>query len=163
MKILFLDIDGVVLPFNVHGKTRDDFDKKAVKVLNEIIEKTDCEIVISSDWRNHHDLNQLKNIFEYNGVIKKPIDTTPHSIKYDMESLDVGRADEIQMWLDENKEKYDIETYCAVDDLDLEDLGDNHFVMCTRPYNEGIKQTSIKDKIIKRLTKIEEKNDKTTE
>ena len=156
MKVLFLDIDGVVLPFNVNGKTRDDFDKKSVKVLNRIIEKTDCEIVVSSDWRNHCTLKQLENIFEYNGVIKKPIDITPNSIKYDMEGLDVGRVDEIKMWLDDNKEKHNIEEYCAVDDLDLSELGPEHFVQCVRPYNEGIKQTSIEDKIIKRLTKIEE-------
>ena len=31
----------------------DRFNDKAIKVLNEIIEATDCEIVISSDWRFH--------------------------------------------------------------------------------------------------------------
>ena len=31
----------------------DNFDQKAVKVLNEILEQTDAEIVVSSDWRLH--------------------------------------------------------------------------------------------------------------
>ena len=41
MRILFLDHDGVIC----FGK---DFDKKAVKVLNQIIEKSDCEIIVNS-------------------------------------------------------------------------------------------------------------------
>ena len=40
--------------------------------------------------------------------------------------------------------------YCAVDDMDLSALGDEHFVQCTHS-REGIKQTGIKEKIIKRL------------
>jgi hypothetical protein len=37
----------------------------------------------------------------------------------------------------------------AVDDMNLSKL--ENFVMTTKPYNEGIKQSGIKDKIIKFL------------
>jgi len=85
MKILFLDNDGVICLSNNWGsrsKKRskyrsenpnssdskkdapidvrlDDFDKKAIKVLNEIIEETGCDIVVSSDWRLHANLEEL--------------------------------------------------------------------------------------------------------
>ena len=70
MKILFCDIDGVILPFHNNNKrieipdfnsSFELFDSKCVKVLNEIIQETDCEIVISSDWRNHFNL-EIKSI-----------------------------------------------------------------------------------------------------
>ena len=85
MRILFLDNDGVICLSNNWGSRSkkwskyrsanpdsgkekkdapvfvrfDDFDKKAIKVLNEIIEETGCEIVVSSDWRLHANLEEL--------------------------------------------------------------------------------------------------------
>ena len=59
MKILFLDFDGVICLSTEWGsryKTKTQFDRfnaKALKVLNEILFLTDCEIVVSYDWRFH--------------------------------------------------------------------------------------------------------------
>jgi hypothetical protein len=87
MKILFLDHDGVIcLSNNWGGRSKkwakyrsanphsskekkdapvsvrfDDFDKKAIKILNEIIEETGCEIVVSSDWKLHATLEERKS------------------------------------------------------------------------------------------------------
>ena len=36
----------------------DDFDSKAVKLLNRILDETGAEIVVSSDWRNWSTLEQ---------------------------------------------------------------------------------------------------------
>ena len=75
MKVIFLDHDGVIClhdnwgtrlkkqkewgkrrlsmgPLEIPLEYRfDNFDKKAVEVLNSILEKTGAEIVVSSDWK----------------------------------------------------------------------------------------------------------------
>ena len=48
LKLIFLDIDGVLLPFN---SSEDTFSKTALNVLNEIVKQTNAEIVLSSTWR----------------------------------------------------------------------------------------------------------------
>ena len=104
MKIIFLDHDGVIcLSNNWGGRTKkwakyrsenpdsskekkdapvsfrfDDFDTKSVKVLNEILEETGAEIVVSSDWKLHATLEELGEYYELHGIIKKPIALTPN-------------------------------------------------------------------------------------
>ncbi len=89
MKVLFLDNDGVIcLSNNWGGRNKkwskyrssnpdsslnlneapvsvrfDDFDTKAVKTLNKIIEITDAEIVVSSDWKLHATLEELGDYY----------------------------------------------------------------------------------------------------
>ena len=82
MKILFLDHDGVICLARQWGKRYtkkskkrgdifDPFCTKAIKVLNNIIDETNCEIVVSSDWRLHCDLEYMKNLYLKRGI-KKP-------------------------------------------------------------------------------------------
>lgn len=123
--------------------------EKCVAVLNSIIRETNCEIVVSSDWRTTLRLPQMIEVFEMNGVIKTPIGYTPNSKLYRGDNLDVGRASEIMMWV----ELHGVENWVAVDDLDLEKSGYDalldvtHFVK-TPKVTEGIKQSGIKEKII---------------
>ena len=96
MKVIFLDNDGVIcLSNNWGGRNKkwakyrsenpnssnhkqdspvdvrfDNFDEKAVKVLNEILEKTNAEIVVSSDWRFHANLEELGDYYTSQGIIK---------------------------------------------------------------------------------------------
>jgi len=171
MKVLFLDHDGVIClssewggrfkkkGFDSNPETpmdirMDNFNKKAVKVLNEIIEKTGCEIVISSDWKLHGTLDQMKEMYITRGI-KPPIDYTP-----DMKDFDEGnnqllkwrnqyntvRVHEINEYLKNHPE---VTHWVAVDDMDLSEL--SNFIMTKKPYTEGIKQSGIKDKILKFL------------
>ena len=74
MKVIFLDHDGVTCLSTEWGSrfknkegldsTFDRFNDKAIKVLNKIIEETDCEIVISSDWRFHATLEQMQELYK---------------------------------------------------------------------------------------------------
>ena len=96
MKVLFLDHDGVICLNNNFG-TRfkkgksvrnmwekpvidrfDNFDKKAITVLNDIINQTDCEIVISSDWKRWATVEEMGEYYESQGIVKKPLDFTPN-------------------------------------------------------------------------------------
>mgnify|MGYP002360174241 FL=1 len=155
MKIIFLDIDGVLaLAFGSMNRNNKwdayPFDRKAVKVLNKILKETGAEIVLSSDWKHHYGMKALSEIFlELNGVIKAPIDVTP-ALPTNSMDLEGGRVAEIKLWLKENAEKMGVTHWVSVDDLNMSE-GLTNFVHCKR-FNEGIKQTGLADKIVKFLS-----------
>jgi hypothetical protein len=196
MKVIFLDNDGVIcLSDNWGSRFKkqnkwggrklsmsmssipieyrfDNFDEKAVKILNEILEETDAEIVVSSDWQNFATLDELGEYYESQGIIKKPIGVTKEIGDVDFEKydkmpwnrdldLEQHRSLEILEWLEAHAE---VTHWVAVDDLhmgvhvenswrgayDREDWGLENFVWTPRD-NQGIKQSGIKDKILKFL------------
>jgi len=196
MKIVFLDNDGVIcLSSNWGSRYKkqkkwggrklsmsnsevpveyrfDNFDKKAIKILNEILEQTGAEIVVSSDWRLHANLEELGEYYTAQGIIKKPIATTDMfkdifpaewSVLRFRSDLELERSMEINDWLKNHPE---VTHWVAVDDLNMsveylsmhfssKDGSDSkpgltNFVHTPRSY-EGIKQSGIKEKIIKFL------------
>jgi len=194
MKVLFLDHDGVICLSKEWGSRFkkqkkwgnikmsmalleiplqyrfDDFNKKAVKVLNEILEETGSEIVVSSDWTKWANLEEMGDYYESQGIIKKPISFTPILDScdwYDKESfpwhrtwkLEQSRTIEIKQYLINHPE---VTNWVAVDDLNMgktglhysmefeHDWGLDNFVH-TPNDNEGIKQKNVKEKLIKFL------------
>lgn len=173
MKVLFLDHDGVICLSTEWGSRYknkegldsvfDRFNKKAIKVLNEIIEETDCEIVISSDWKYHGTLEQMQELYKIRGISKSPIGFTPKELPSKEKffawqtELEESRSLEILHYLKENPE---ITSWVAVDDLNLSEhygkisgnflWGLKNFVQ-TPKSSEGIKQLGVKEKIIKIL------------
>ena len=179
MKIIFLDHDGVICLGSEFGsrfkkqkrsvaqtiadesipviERFDNFNKKAINVLNQILEETDAEIVVSSDWRRWANLEELGEFYELQGIIKKPIALTPAlpSFAPDTAALfdwkrwyERTRIVEIKEYLKNNE----VESWVAVDDMDMsltafEDNGLSNFVHTPRLY-EGIKQSGVKEKII---------------
>lgn len=168
MAIIFLDIDGVLatnIQFNMntqkfrakHEWAADlavpyPFDPGCVRILNEILEETDAEIVLSSDWKLHWNILELHEIFKQNGVIKSPR-TTTLDITNDDFNLEEERAYQINTFIDKFKPKQ----YVIIDDLSIESyLGSpdaqDRFIM-TRS-REGLKQSGIKEKILEKINKI---------
>lgn len=173
MKVIFLDNDGVMCLSSEWGSRNkkirkwklnnsdkevfvndkgipayikmDNFNSKAVKILNEILELTGSEIVVSSDWKLHCTLEQLQEMFREYGVIKSPIDVTPNEVLKKLSDIEGNRVSEINKWLSEHPE---VTHWVAVDDLDLSRL--LNFVL-TPKSKEGIKQLGIKEKILKFL------------
>lgn len=154
--IIFLDIDGVlatVKQYNISpiGKSwlrKYDvcpFDKKCVKVLNDILKKTDAEIVISSDWRTSFSLEELGDIFSINGVLKTPVGVTP-SYPTSMSYYEKNRAAEIELYVKYNE----IKIWIAIDDMNMSHWLKDHFFFCNNEW-EGIKQSGLKQKILKYL------------
>lgn len=146
----------------------DNFDKKAVEVLNQILRETDAEIVVSSDWRYHATLEELGEYYTSQGIIKKPIGVTKSlgecEIQSDFEfskgyGLEQERTIEIKQFLFDNPQ---ITHWVAVDDLNMgkqssysiptvnREWGLENFVH-TPKSREGIKQSGIKEKILKFL------------
>ena len=155
MKVIFLDIDGVIATTSCYGVARNNkwssykFDEKCVAVFNFVLQETGAEIIISSDWRTHYTLQEMREIFAHNFVMKGPIGFTPSSGSYHINNLEGGRTEEIKTWLKHNAWKNDIK-WVAIDDLDMsEGLGDN-FVLCKNEH-EGIKRKGVKEKIIEIL------------
>ena len=186
-KIIFLDNDGVIcLSNNWGGRSKkwakyrsknpessrelkdapvtvrfDDFDQKAVKVLNEVLERTGAEIVVSSDWKLHGTVEELGEYYESQGIIKKPIDRTLNLDEFDPDSAGLYhwkgwsermRISEIEKYLADHP---GITHWVAVDDLNMsvqanQGHGLKNFVLTPRS-SEGIKQSGIKEKIIKYL------------
>lgn len=182
MKVLFLDHDGVICLYDNWGRRIegsgnwdthfDKFDYKAICVLNEIISKTDCEIVVSSDWRFDCSLENMQNLYIERGVLKKPIAYTslygldvPKNFPWEplLESAQT-RTLEILQFLDVTK---GITSWVAVDDLDMRkniisktkkestqrNWGLENFVWTPRS-REGIKQVGVKEKIINYLNNV---------
>ena len=179
MKIIFLDHDGVICLSSEYGSRFkkkgyigmnsdvisrfDNFNKKAIKVLNSIIEETDCEIVVSSDWRHWATLEEMGEYYIHQGILKKPIGFTGTKLHsgakfFDARTdLEETRAHEIGVWLYEHPE---VTHWVVVDDLDMSarygDISGNlkwgltNFVL-TPKSSEGIKQSGIKEKILKFL------------
>ena len=199
MKVIFLDHDGVIcLSTEWGGRFKkqkkwggrklsmsnnevpleyrfDNFNKKAVKVLNEILEKTGAEIVVSSDWKLHCNLEEMGEYYESQGIIKKPISFTLKSHEYKSYDnnvfswerqwdLEQCRSIEIKQYLVDHPE---ITNWVAVDDLNMgktglyysmefeHEWGLDNFVL-TEKESEGIKQTGIKESILKYLNKKDE-------
>ncbi len=195
MKVIFLDNDGVIcLSNNWGGRSKkwakyrsenpngsqfkpdapvfvrfDDFDTKAVKVLNSILEETGAEIVVSSDWRYHASLEELGDYYESQGIIKRPIGITSKTQDIDpiiwqqlrfRADLELERYIEITDYITKHPE---ITNWVAVDDLNMSvDYLSKHFsnrkddgikpgltnFVLTPIDNEGIKQSGVKDKIL---------------
>jgi hypothetical protein len=146
MKVLFLDHQGVMYleKFNFSNSKPSplNFDKEAVRVLNHIIKETDCEIVVSSDWKLWVDLPYMQDFYLNQGIIKAPISYTPKYEIYDIRYLPRQRANEIKGWLKNNQ----VEKYVAVDDLDMRDLLEN-FIFVENP-SLGIKSPLLVDSIL---------------
>jgi len=112
MKILFLDIDGVInsyrtahamgqFPFTTTPHDLVLFDLTAIKLIQRICDDGDIKIVLSSTWRIHQDAKQIGE------DLRLPIiDATP--IK-----LGGTRGEEIAMWLRDHPE---VTQFVIVDD-----------------------------------------------
>jgi hypothetical protein len=157
VRVIFLDHFGVMCLANEHGRTSkpydlpksydirimngfDSFDKNCVNILNDIIRQTDCEIVISSDWKKWANFEELCEFYNKQGIIKIPIGLTP-----DIKDKNIfsQRTKEILKWLEINQ----VTNWVSVDDLYL---NLNNFVWINKT-DEGIKQKGVKEKIINYL------------
>ena len=190
MKIIFLDNDGVICLSENWGsrfkKARqhmidhsisehafaderkrnvlvrfDNFDAKAIKILNKVLEETGAELVVSSDWKLYATVEELGEYYESQGIIKKPIDRTLNLDEFDPDSAGLYqwkgwkermRILEIEKYLADHPE---ITHWVAIDDLNMspeanQGHGLENFVLTPRS-NEGIKQSGIKDKLLKFL------------
>ena len=150
MKVIFLDIDGVLnsddyidIAKNSQGIERHiDIDK--VKLLKKVIDETGAKTVLTSSWRNSNDIGPLRELLAKYEIY---FDVTPF--------INWERGLEIKQWLLEHNR---VEDYIILDDaFDKEML--RHLVKVSdangRGLGEGLTQKDI-DTIIKRFGRVKE-------
>lgn len=109
MKIVFLDIDGVLnhelfyrgyskYPRKTIKRPLDQIDQGSVEILNELVKATEAKIVISSTWRINYSPKEMQGFLEHFGFIGEVIGSTPRCPeKYSV------RGNEIMAWIKENE------------------------------------------------------------
>jgi hypothetical protein len=131
MKVVFLDIDGVLndsdflkpLDRELREKTPEiDIDPLRVELVNNICERTGAVIVLSTTWRELYpegDANKpsCRSLLIKQGLRASIIGETPRTFS-------AHRAHEISMWLDDN----DVESYVVIDDDDTIEVFGNKAV-----------------------------------
>jgi len=165
MKVIFLDIDGVLNNINdniTSGEILDistlfsesDIDIIFIKRLNQIINKTNAKVVISSSWRKSNrtklglSIDELKAVFKNKEFKGEIIDFTPHLYRT-KNGICQDRIDEIQYWLDHN---LNVKNFVILDDSFVKRFKDkfpNNFVYQVN--GEGLQEDQV-EKAIKILT-----------
>lgn len=116
MKVVFLDIDGVLNSWRydqIRMSLQDNIDETRLPLLFRIVSSTDAKIVLTSSWRKHWERDfdkadsigqHLNHLFEEYGL--SIFDKT-------IESSDNNRTDEIRDWLSNNS----VEQFVIIDDI----------------------------------------------
>lgn len=177
MKIIFLDHDGVICLLENFGSyeakydqwrkenpvwavserdrpyyvKHDDFDKECITILNEILEETSSEIVVSSGWRLFGTLEEQSQHYKEQGIIKSPLDYTIDSLYSNLpeeynKTQEERRIFEIRTYLESHPE---VTNWVAIDDMDLSlgNFGLENFVQC-KDIRLGLKESGLKEQIL---------------
>jgi hypothetical protein len=168
LKIIFLDIDGVLLTKKSHlldsnlsiynemgidkienGREyhnqllkyalEAEFDNNAIMLLNRLCEKTNARIVIHSNWRRSYKFDVVKNKLIKEGILEKHF----HEDFYcRIRGMSSEKADDILYWLDLHRTTPDVEeTFDFNTELNKNNINKHHDI-----YNcYGIKYIIIDD------------------
>ena len=120
MKVIFLDVDGVLISqqsgfghYDVRG-TREEFGEDHWARYRRILEVTGAKVVVSSTWRIGRDLEELQELLGSEVIGRTPTDRTLETTRV--------RGDEIEEWLNEHP---GVEEFVILDDeTDMGVLGD---------------------------------------
>lgn len=139
MKVIFLDIDGVLTSNLLNkkinrSKSSYPFAKECVKVLNEILRSDNSKIVLTSSWRTVFSVEKQCEIFVENGVIQMPYSQT-EDLGYE------NRSVEIRKYLTKNK---NISNFLILDDMEIFGF-DKNFIRVD--YNTGLTNKYVKKAI----------------
>lgn len=149
MKVLFLDMDGVlnsdlwlderkdwVLEKKRQTKVhpwRDVIDPEAVARLNTILEQTGAKVVISSAWRHQNSPEEMRGHLEHHGFKGRIIGQTPARLS------NYTRWLEIEWWLNEQQ-------VCPEGIVILDDIKDFGFYTSYRVWTDptwGLQDTHV--------------------
>lgn len=143
MKIIFLDIDGVLNTCE-YDKVAKSFKIHPDKIerLNSLLKETDSHIVLSSSWRyfvhnGSMNLHGLEWLFRTHGLeVGRLVDITPP------DKEDETRGETITRWIKHHRsDKYiHIESYCIIDDMSI-----NNFLEHEDRFIHSNPQTGLTD------------------
>ncbi len=168
VKLLFLDIDGVlnhsnflhdaaklriaarkeaviVDPDAFHGAHQIDPEK--VALLNEIVERTACRIVLSSSWRVLNTPEEMTAILRVHGFKGEIKDATPRTFQIVPGERWTCRGEEIKAWIGSAGLQGRTRFAILDDSNDMDDLG--HALVRTS-MEEGLLPGHV-DAVVRRL------------
>lgn len=146
MKILFCDIDGVIITSTSIQKYKKMgcvgsgriLDPEKIGMLNSIVKETSCKIVIIGSWKGVYTLEQLRLIFNHAGLY--------NSNSTIIDKIDSGdRQEKIIQWLCNNQQS----SILILDD-ELTHLGSLKDFAIKTEFDKGLTQ-DIVDKSIAHL------------
>lgn len=130
MKIIFLDIDGVLNSFEEYtapSRMGFEWDPSVmhrcgiqldlhwdnVKKMNKLIEESGAKVVLSTSWRKGDDIwwSNLLQTLEHFHLLPVIIDKTP--------DLKLNRGDEVQAWLDQHPETTHFVVFDDINEFEL--------------------------------------------
>ncbi len=117
MKVIFLDVDGVLLHCDSYRRGRPyRGERSCVDALNSLTDSTKAVIVVSSCWRIGRTVIELRELLAGWGVSACILDRTGDSLS--------NRGQEIKAWLENRAhERGDVESFVIIDDdSDMDDL-----------------------------------------
>ena len=135
MKVIFLDIDGVLTTCSYNNPDTNHINPEKVQILSQTVERTGAKIVLISTWKMGYDKDSgkkedyykvLENILAQYGLeIFDITDDIPEKIKeplpqtFTLEDLDnvegvhgTGRAAEVEKWIRDHS----VEDFVILDD-----------------------------------------------
>lgn len=151
MKVIFLDIDGVLNSDEYFDKIKGkkiegierEIDVNKIKLLKQAVEKTGAKVVLTSSWRYTRNAQYLKQLLLTYGI---SADSTPF--------LGNKRGNEIKQWLIEHQ---NIENFVILDDEIFDSYDEKLMKKLIKVSNkqgkgfgEGLQQKDI-EQIISRL------------
>ena len=154
MKVIFLDIDGVVNCWGTKERAPSKVvgvEQRLIEYIKQIVDATGAKLVLSSTWRkdwafdlmNGKDWHYLRDEFAKQDL---------YFMDYTPSRRDSWRGEEIKEWLESTE--YDVKSYVIIDDemFDIRELHEGHMVQTS--YETGIKPGGVEMAI-----KILEKED----
>ncbi len=163
MKVVFLDFDGVLnsdkttekIYVGKYGFRVTGFDTDKVQLVSKLCEETDADAVISSTWRDHFSLAEIRELLSARGFTGRVVGRTPKGDGYKMSSDNKHmRGVEIQMYIDQCTSRYRPGTFVVLDDIETQFYPDRQVLTRER---EGFTQKGY-DKALKILTGQWEEN-----
>ncbi len=163
MKVIFLDIDGVLNSDEYFDKIRNlniqgiqsEIDVEKIKLLKKAIDETGAKVVLSSSWRYTKNAQYLKELLANFEIYT---DSTPF--------MHGRRGLEIKQWLSDNQ---GIEDFVILDDETFDSYDEELIKKLIKISNgnghnfgEGLLPKDI-DEIIKRLGKKKEREEEKEE
>lgn len=155
MKVIFLDVDGVLNSDEFFDNNKDNsyIDEKTVRLVKKAVEETGAKVVVSSSFRYTRSFGKVQEILLRNGIT---FDKTPF--------LDNERGKEIKQWIAENskiseelKDGSEVEDYVVLDDDIFDDFDEeilSHLIKMeeneVRGFGKGLQEKDV-DKIIERF------------
>lgn len=163
MKVIFLDIDGVLNSDAYFDSIKDrvmegieaDIDIKTIELLNKAVKETGAKVVLDSSWRYRRKADELQEVLAKYGI---SIEKTPF--------IDNRRGEEIRQWLNEAEYVgYNVEDYILLDDDIFDDFDKEileHLIKMdntnSRGFGSGLQERDVSE-IIKRFGRINSKHD----